>query len=160
MAFLRGCETMWWGRWEGTGIGGDGRRSDVTECPVARAWILWILAVCERNIWWEWESECTWESDGGCFSEWIKSCFECSEFWKIQSMTIQIKYSRNSMRLFQRMNHILLWMWWIEEDPINDYSNHILDKLNDVVSWNEQSPVLNVVNWGRSNQWLFKSNTR
>ena len=102
----------------------------------------------------------TGEIQWGCHIEWTISCCKCCELRKIQSMTIQVKYSINSMRLCLWMNHLLLWMWWILEDPINDYSNQILDKLNEVVYWNDSHPVMNVVNWGRSNQWLFNSNTR
>ena len=62
--------------------------------------------------------------------------------------------------LYPQMNPLLSQSCWIEEDPINQHSNQILDKLNEVVSLNEPSPVMNVVNWGRSNHSQCKSNTR
>ena len=43
-------------------------------------------------------------------------------------------------------------MWLIEEDQMSWTKSIKLVKLKEVVSENEYSPVVNVVNWGRSNE--------
>ena len=134
MACLRGCETIWRVRWDSTGIREDGVRGDVLEWPVITTWILWILAVSERNIFWEWESEYTRKGNRDCIREWFPSRCKCLKMRKIHSISIQIKYSIKSMYVFHRMNNLPLWMWWIEEDPINKQSNQILDRIHEFVS--------------------------
>ena len=53
-------------------------------------------------------------------------------------------YLINSIWL-NRMNYFLSQMWQVESDLINDHSNEILDKLNEVVSTNELAPAVIVV---------------
>ena len=43
-------------------------------------------------------------------------------------------------------------MWLIEEDQMNWIKSIKPVKCNELVSENEEDPVVNVVNWGRSNE--------
>ena len=92
------------------------------------------------------------QTQWSCVIEWILSCSECCELRKIEWVESNQSNWSNSMKLFQRMKNILQWMLSIEEDPMSWIKSIKPVKLNEVVLENDSSPVVNVVNWGRSNE--------
>ena len=88
----------------------------------------------------------------GCFMEWTHSCGECCQSRKIKWVESNQSYWTNSIQLLTWMNTFLSWMLLIEEDRMSWTKSNKLVKLNEVVKQNELPPVVNVVNWGRSNE--------
>ena len=94
----------------------------------------------------------TRQTQWSCFREWTPSCSECCQLRKIEWVESNQSNWSNSMKLFYRMKTLLQWILSIEEDPISWIKSIKLVKLKEVVSKNEFFPVVNVVNWGRSNE--------
>lgn len=83
-----------------------------------------------------------------------------SELRKIKSIIQSSTYPLESDLLLYGMIHIPEWNQWIEEDQFNQVSMIILSNTKDLVYENEDSPAVNVVNWGRSIHLRISYNTR
>ena len=101
----------------------------------------------------------TWKSDISCHIEWFLSCSQRSELRKIKSINQQSSYYQESKQLDYRMISLLEWMFWIEEDQVNQIIIIKPSIVNFVTLANELSPVVNVLNWGRSIQLIGNHHT-